>query len=142
MTDKTKEELEKQLLRLAADFDNYKKRSEKQIQEASLQAKSDLLKKMLEIVDEFEIALTHLKHADDCIKKGFEMLYVKFLDLLKSEGVVEMKDDVFDPYKHEAIKEEKGPKGKILYVLQKGYMYGDSVLRHAKVVVGNGGVDE
>ncbi len=135
------EELEKQLLRLAAEFENYKKRIAKEQGEWETRAKAQLLLKILGVVDEFELALAHLKHSDECVRKGVEMIYVKLMDLLKSEGVVEMEAEgkEFDPYLHEAVREEEGPKGKVIHVLQKGYLYNNNVLRHAKVVVGKGG---
>jgi molecular chaperone GrpE len=133
------QELEDKLLRLAADFDNYKKRSAKENDMLREQAVAQTMLKMLPIVDDFEMAVTHMEHVKDKeFKHGIELIYAKLLDLLKREGVEEMKalEEMFDPYGHEAIRYEKGPEGKIIEVVQKGYTIRGKVLRYAKVIVG------
>ncbi len=132
-------ELEERLLRLRADFENYKKRAEKENDALKDTSKADVLLKLLPIVDEFEIAISHMgKVQDKEFKHGMELIYGKMLDLIKREGIEEMKamGESFDPYKHDALRQDKGPEGKVIEVVQKGYLFKGKVLRHAKVVVG------
>jgi molecular chaperone GrpE len=136
--------LEDKLLRLAADFDNYKKRAAKENDMLRDQAVGQTLLKMLPIVDDFDIAISHMDKAQDKeFKHGMELIYAKLLDLLKREGVEEMGalGGMFDPYRHEAIRYEKGEEGKIIEVVQKGYTLKGKVLRFAKVIVGKEGED-
>ncbi len=138
-------ELEERILRLRADFENYKKRAEKENSALKESSKADMLNKLLPIVDEFEIAFSHMESATDKdFKKGMELIYSKLADLLKKEGVVEMNSmgQTFDPYKHDAIRQGEGEEGKIVEIIQKGYLLNGNVLRHAKVVVGKGEVKE
>ncbi|MBD3210195.1 nucleotide exchange factor GrpE [Candidatus Micrarchaeota archaeon] len=132
-------ELEDKLLRLAAEFDNYKKRAARENDILRAKAAGDTLRKILPIVDDFEIAISHMDVTKDGeFKHGIELIYAKLLDFLKREGVEEMKalGEKFDPYRHDAIRYEKGEEGKIREVIQKGYLFRGDVLRHAKVVVG------
>jgi molecular chaperone GrpE len=134
-------ELEDQLLRLQADFDNYRKRAARENDSMRENASADVLLKLLPAVDEFEIAMSHMDKASHKeFKQGMELIFSKMLDLLKREGVEPMKalGESFDPYKHDAIRQGVGEQGKIIEVVQKGYSYKGRVLRHAKVVVGKG----
>jgi molecular chaperone GrpE len=133
-------ELEEHLLRLTADFENFKKRSVKEHEMLREASTASTLAKLLPIVDEFGIAVSH-KSQDKEFQQGMEMIHAKLLGLLKEEGVEEMKalGESFDPYKHEAVRQAEGEEGKVLEVVQKGYMFKGKVLRHAKVVVGKGG---
>ncbi len=134
-------ELEDRFLRLAADFDNYKKRMTKEQDMVKEMSRADLIVKVLGVVDEFEIALAHTKKSEHGeFVHGMELIFVKLRDMLKKEGVEEMASigQHFDPYKHEAIRSEEGEEGKIVEVVQKGYLLKGKVLRHAKVVVGKG----
>lgn len=138
-------ELEDRILRLRADFENYKKRAEKENNALKESSKADMLNKLLPIIDEFEIAFSHMESASDKdFKKGMELIYSKLTDFLKREGVEEMKSmgQTFDPYKHDAIRQGDGEEGKIVEIIQKGYLLNGNVLRHAKVVVGKGEVKE
>lgn len=133
-------ELEERLLRLQAEFENYKKRAAKENAQVREFAAADLLLKLLPVVDEFDIAMAHVDsspHKD--FKRGMELIYVKLLDTLKKEGVEEMKalGETFDPYRHDAIRQGEGDDGRIVEVIRKGYALKGKVLRHAKVVVGN-----
>lgn len=141
--DKTTE-LENHLKRVQAEFENYKKRVAKEKEELILRGNANMMKKLLEFVDEFELASMHITHGgkkSDEHVKGMEMLYANLLSLLKSEGVEEMKDvEKFDPYKHEAIRQEESnkPEGTIISVIKKGYSYKGSILRHAMVIISKG----
>ena len=138
-------DLEDQILRLRADFENYKKRTEKENVALRESSKADMLGKILPIVDELEIAFSHMESTSDKdFKHGMELIYSKLSDLLKKEGVHEMKalGEAFDPYRHDAIRQGDGEEGKILEIVQKGYLLNGKILRHAKVVVGKGEVKE
>ncbi len=137
-SDKVKK-LEDNLMRLAADFDNYKKRAEKENDLLKQVYVAESLRKLLPIADDFDIAISHMEKAPEKeFKHGMELIYAKILDLLKREGIEEMgsKNEMFDPYKHEAIRYEEGDEGKIIEVVQKGYLFKGNVLRYAKVIVG------
>jgi len=134
-------ELEDRMVRLQAEFENFKKRSAKENDQLRESANADLLLKLLPIMDEFELAIGHIdqvKHKE--FRHGIEMIYSKLRDLVNKEGAVEMDSlgKSFDPYKHDAIRQVEGEEGKIVEVIQKGYLFKDKVLRHAKVVVGKG----
>jgi len=136
--DKVKE-LEERLLRLQADFDNYRKRASKENDALRENASAEMLLKFLPIFDEFDIAMTHVDKASHKeFKQGIELIFAKMLDFLKREGVEPMNalGESFDPYKHDAIRQGKGEDGKVIEVVQKGYLYKGRVLRHAKIVVG------
>ncbi len=124
------DELTNDLKRVHAEFQNYKKRVDKEREEITKIATANIIRQLLTIVDELEIALQHVKD------KGIEMVYANLLSLLKSYGLREMENKTFDPYKHEAVKQIDGEEdGKIVEILKKGYMLNDMVLRHALVVV-------
>ncbi len=135
-------ELEDRLMRLQADFENYKKRAARENEIVRENASADVMLRLLPVVDEFEIAIRHMdKSSGKEFKQGMELIYSKLLDLLRKENVEPMKslDESFDPYKHDAIRTvESGDEknGKIVEEIQKGYHYKGKVLRHAKVVVG------
>lgn len=141
--DKMKE-LEDRLLRLQADFENYKKRSAKENEALRENAGADVLLKLLPVVDDFELAMAHLAgHKDKPgaeFVRGMELIYAKLKDTLKRDGVEEMKalGEKFDPYRHDAIRQGEGDEGRVTEVVQKGYTLRGKVLRHAKVVVGKG----
>lgn len=131
--------LEDRLLRLQAEFENYKKRAAKENEMLRENASADVILKLLPIVDEFELAMVHMDRSPHReFKQGMELIYGKLLDFLKREGVEPMKSagESFDPYKHDALRTTEGNEGKIVEVIQKGYSYRGKVLRHAKVVVG------
>jgi molecular chaperone GrpE len=96
-----------------------------------------MLASLLPIVDEFGIAVSH-ETKDAEFKQGMEMIYSKLLGLFKEKGVEEMKaiGKDFDPYMHEAVRQAEGEEGKVLEVVQKGYMFKGKVLRQAKGLVG------
>ncbi len=144
-------DLENQLKRLAAEFDNYRKRAAKEVEQARDGSAGDVYLRFLPIVDEFELAVIYASKAASAQKggvgqtereflRGFEMIYSKLLDSMKKDGVLEMDclGQPFDPYKHDALRSAEGKDGIIIEVIQKGYSFKGRVLRHAKVVVGNG----
>jgi molecular chaperone GrpE len=137
-------ELEERLVRLQADFENYKKRTAKENEALRENANADILLKLLPVVDDFDMAMAHLdehKGASSAeFVRGMELIYAKLKDTLKRDGVEEMRalGEKFDPYRHDAVRQGEGDEGKITEVVQKGYTLRGKVLRHAKVVVGKG----
>ena len=135
-------ELEERLIRLQAEFENYKKRVAKENEMMREKAAADAMLKLLSIMDDFDMAIAHMDKAPHKeFKHGVELIYAKLLDTLKKEGVVEMKavGESFDPYMHDALRTAEGKEGKIVEVVQKGYFFRGKVLRHAKVAVGKEG---
>jgi molecular chaperone GrpE len=132
-------ELKEQMLRLAAEFDNYKKRVKRDVDSAESNGKILLIKKMLPIIDEFELAMLAVNGTKDTtVSKGIEMLYSNFVEVLKKEGLSEVDCvGVFDPYKHEIImvKDSEEKEGTILEVVKKGYIFDDKLIRPASVII-------
>ena len=142
--EKMKKEVEeyKQLnLRLKAEFDNFKKRTQKEKASVFDMAKSESVSPFLEVLDNLERAIS-LVEKKDRFSEGIDLVINKFYDVLKKLGVVEIKGvgEVFNPNFHEAIKvveDEKFDKNVVCEVFQKGFMLNDVVVRHALVVVAN-----
>ena len=137
------EEYTNTLKRLQADFENYIKRAEKEKQELSLYSSAKVLAKVVNIVDDFERALTVGKEADkETLLQGLEMVYKEATKVLAEEGVkpLEAVGKKFDPYQHEIIdfKEADKEEGTVLEELQKGYLFKDKVLRPSRVRVSKG----
>ncbi len=128
--------------RTAADFQNYKRRTEQERQELALFANASLIINLLPIVDDLERALqsvdAHL--AGLTWVDGIGLIYRKFRAVLEASGVKEIQTEGqdFDPRYHEATMFGEGEDGKVVAEVQKGYMLGDRVLRPAMVVVGRG----
>ena len=136
---KTKEqELKETLQRVQADFENYKKRVERETEDFKKFASAELIGKLLPILDAFELSLKNSKDKEEFVK-GIELIYAQLNEILGKEGLkkIEAVNQKFDPFLHEALMTEKSDKdGLILEELQKGYMLGDKVIRHSKVKVG------
>ena len=131
-------ELTETLQRLQAEFENFKKRTEKEKAEFVKYAKAELIQRLLPTLDTFEIALRSTKDSEKFVK-GMEMVYAQFVSTLQSEGLkqIEAAGKKFDPYLHEVMLKEKSDKddGVVLEELQRGYMLNDKVLRHSKVKI-------
>lgn len=136
-------ELEDLKLRQMAEFDNYRRRTNKEKQDLMKTAGERIFKDMLPLVDDFERAKDAMQKTDDvtAIRDGIDLIYNKFVKFLGDNNVhaIETKDAEFSTDEHEAITtfaagEDK--KGKIIDCTQKGYKLGDKVIRFAKVVVG------
>jgi len=135
------EELTELLKRTQANFENYRKQVEKRIEEYQQFATKDLLLQLLPILDNFELALKTSTNNVEDLKKGVEMIYVQFFQLLESQGLQAIDCcDKFDPYQHEALMKEPSdkPEGTILEELQKGFIMNEKVIRHAKVKISAG----
>ena len=134
-------ELTDDLKRLQADFDNYKKRVEKEWSERSKLATQRLMTDLLAVLDSFEKAIEDTKKNSDKdgLKAGLEGLQKQLLQILQREGLKEIKaDGKFDPFIHEALtREERSDveEGEILEVYQKGYAIGQKPLRPTRVKV-------
>ncbi len=137
------EKEKKEYLFLAAEFDNYRKRTLKEKAEIIKNGGENVLKGILPIVDDFERGLKAAESDSDAksVLEGMTLIYNKLVKYLESMGVKEMHStgEVFNSDIHEAIAQVPAPsedmKGKVLDTVQKGYMLNDKVLRHAKVAV-------
>ena len=136
-----KDTLQNRLLRTAAEFDNYRKRIDRERRELSEFAAADVLKELLPILDNLERALQAPAGADvDAYRKGVEMVQRQMLDLLRKRGVtpIETVGAEFDPNYHQAVTYDVSPdhrEGEVIEELQRGYMLGERLLRPAMVKV-------
>jgi len=146
--DKLKNEMEKErnnFLRLFAEFENYKKRTSKERIELFSTANKELMTVLLPILDDFERGLNEVeKSSDKALLEGMKLIYNKFKNTLNQKGLKEItlkQGDIFDAEVHEAISQIPAPskklKGKIIDVVEKGYMLGETIIRFPKVVLGN-----
>jgi molecular chaperone GrpE len=137
-------ELNDRFIRLYAEFDNFRKRTNKERLDLISSASAGVMKDMLTVLDDFERAIQNNETAEDIqsVKEGFQLIYQKFKGILESKGLKSMqsKGDVFDSELHEAIANVPAPseedKGKVIDDVEKGYYLNDKVIRFAKVVVG------
>jgi len=125
------------LQRLQAEFDNYKKRVQRDKEEQVRAANDKLLCELLGFLDDFERALSSNASPNE-FRRGVESIHANLRSLLQSKGLVETPCETFDPALHEALCVGEGEEGKVLEVYQKGYRLGPRVVRYAKVKVGNG----
>ncbi len=131
------------VLRKQAEFDNYRKRMEREREESGGAAARDVLKRLLPVLDNMERALRASEGTSDHLYKGIELVHQLFLDLLKKEGVqpVDALGTRFDPRLHEAVQvlDVAGFEADVvLEEMQKGYTYNDRLLRPALVKVASG----
>jgi molecular chaperone GrpE len=132
-----------QYLRLAADFENYRRRTQKEKDELEVQIKCSTLSELLSVMDNFERARSQLKPANDGemnIHKSYQSVYKELVDRFKKLGVTPMRPEgqPFDPSLHDAIMREPTKDfadGTVMEELVRGYMLGEKVLRHAMVKV-------
>lgn len=137
------EERSSQYMRIAADFENYRKRTIKEKEDLEAQAKRNAITELLPVVDNFERARSQIKPQNDGemgIHKSYQGVYKLLVDSLKRLGVSPMRPEgqPFDPNLHEAVMREptdEYPEGTVLEELVRGYYLGDRVLRHAMVKV-------
>lgn len=139
---KVDEDLNTKYLRLMADFQNYKKRTEKQKSEIHAYANEKIVLKLIEVMDNFERALGADASEGDSFKEGIEMIFKQLSDVLTDAGVkeIEAESTVFDPNFHNAVMMEDTDKvesGMVSEVLQKGYTLNGKVIRPAMVKVAN-----
>ena len=134
------EDLNTKYLRLMADFQNYRRRSEEDRSKIHAFANEKIVSQLLDILDNFERALDH--DADEGFKNGMEMIFNQLKDVLLKSGVkeIEANNEEFDPNFHNAVMMEDTDKvesGKISEVLQKGYTLNGKVIRAVMVKVAN-----
>ncbi len=142
---KTKEaaEINDKYLRTYADFENYRKRMQRDLADFRKYANEQLALELLSVVDHLGMALKHAAEAGETnegLRQGVELVYKQFLDVLEKFGIKPFKaeGEPFDPAKHDAVLQVTRadlPDNTVAQVLLEGYLYYDKVLRHAKVGV-------
>ena len=137
-------ELNDRYLRLFSEFDNYRKRTAKEKLELSATASASVMKDLLPVLDDFERALQNMeKNGNEADLQGVTLIYNKFKSTLQKKGLEEIVavDCDFNTDEHEALTMIPAPdeskKGKVIDVIQKGYKLNGTVIRFARVVVGN-----
>lgn len=146
-TTQLKEELESakdKYIRLYSEFENFRRRTAKEKLELIQSANEQLIKSLLPIADDFERAENASQDKTSSDMQGFLLIYSKFRKVLETYGAKPMdagQGSDFNPDFHDAITQIQAPaaelKGKIVEVIEKGYLLNDKVIRYAKVVVGN-----
>jgi molecular chaperone GrpE len=135
---------EEKYLRLAAEFDNYRKRTLREKADLTKYVTGDIIAGMLPVIDDLDRAIESINSAKDlkAVQKGINLIYDKFGEFLRQKGVKEIQamGNDFDTDLHEAVTKIPAPskkeKDKIVDVIQKGYLLHDKVIRYAKVVIG------
>ncbi|MFM7104810.1 MAG: nucleotide exchange factor GrpE [Flavobacteriales bacterium] len=129
-------------VRAIADFDNFRKKANRERVELIASASSEVIKALLPVLDDFDRAMKANESTDDAavLKEGFGLIHQKFFKILESKGLQPMgaMGQDFNTDFHEAITQISAPDqaGKVVDELEKGYMHHDKVLRYAKVVIG------
>jgi len=136
-------EMRNRYLRTLADFENFRKRSEREKADYFKYAMAGVIKDLLPVLDNFDRALEHAEEGDD-FHKGVLMIYKQLFDILKRHGVqtIEESGVPFDPKLHEGVVREENPSvpsHTVVAILQKGYFLHDRLLRPAMVKVAVGG---
>ena len=132
------------LQRLQAEFENYIKRTNKEKENIALVSRFELIKKVLPIVDEFEIALKVIEKTSEKghITEGIKMVFKHLCTLLKEQEInpIDSLGKKYDPFIHEVTKKIDSPKeeGIIIEEIQKGYLFQGNLIRPAKVIISNG----
>ena len=138
---KQRDDLYDRLLRTSAEFDNYRKRIERERQQASESAAAGLISDLLPLIDDFERALrTDAGTGVEGYRQGVELIHKQLLELLRRRGVrpIEALGAEFDPHFHQAVSYEPAdgrPDGEVIEQFRRGYMLGDRLLRPAMVKV-------
>ena len=137
-------ELQDKVTRQMAEFDNFRKRSEKEKAAMYSMGARDVLEKMLEVLDNFERGFDAVEEddQDDAFVQGMQMVYKQMLEALEKLGVkpIEAVGQPFDPNYHNAVMHEdneEAGENEVVAEFQKGYMYHDDVIRHSMVKVAN-----
>lgn len=143
------EEYKDKMLRKAAEFENYKRRTENDQLNLLKYTGENLIVKLLPAIDDFERSMQHMDSAKDVqsIKEGLQLVYNKLMKILEDQGVkkIEAVGKPFDVEYHEAMmqrKDESVPPHTVLDEIEKGYMYKDKVVRHSKVIVSEESAEE
>lgn len=130
------------LVRITAEYENYRKRTVKEKEKLYQDAKADTIKEFLAVYDNLERAVNTEGDEDSPHKKGLEMIFIQYKELLKKLGVIEIEamGQPFDPERHDAvmhIEDENFGENEIAQVFQTGFLLGDKVIRHSVVQVAN-----
>jgi len=140
--EKELEELRDLYVRKLAEFDNYRKRTQREFVELVKNANADLILQLLPVVDDLERSLKAAEEGTtlEAFVEGVRMIYQKFVDVLSKQGLqrIESVGQPFDPHKHEAlmqVEKEGVEPGTVVDEHQPGYVLNERVLRHAKVIV-------
>jgi molecular chaperone GrpE len=139
-------DLKDRYLRMVADFDNYRKRSDREKSDFFKYALAGLMRELLPVLDNFDRALDHAADGDD-FHKGVLLIYKQLYDTLTKNGLkpIDQSNVPFDPKIHEAVVREENasvPSHTVIAILQKGYFLHDRLLRPAMVKVAVGGPEE
>ena len=139
-TEQLLETKENKLLRLVAEFENYKKRTRREWELHLKKANAGLLGDILGVLDDFDRAFAVAEDVENHFQSGIRMIYTQLMDVLKRSGLSEIKAEgaVFNPQFHEAVGNVESSDvevGSVLHVLQKGYVINGQLLRPAKVIV-------
>ena len=132
-------EKDERYLRMYAEFENYKKRTEKEKQNTALYAKADVVEMLLPVIDSMENAIA-IETADENLKQGISIMFEQIRIFLEKNGVEEIGKvgEEFNPELHDAIsiqEVENANSGEIISVFRKGYKIKDRIIRHAMVIV-------
>ncbi|MFZ9027965.1 MAG: nucleotide exchange factor GrpE [Crocinitomicaceae bacterium] len=137
-------EVNDKYLRLYAEFENFRRRTNKEKLDTISSANAGVMKDLLPVLDDFERAIANNQNTEDVavLKEGFQLIFNKFSNILTAKGLkpMEVNEAPFDSEMHEAIANIPAPdeklKGKVVDTVEKGYYLNDKVIRYAKVVVG------
>jgi molecular chaperone GrpE len=142
LLEKERDEYLNDLKRVAADFENYRKRVARDQEGLVARAHERLVNELLPVLDDLERALeAAAQHEEAKLEEGVRLVHRELVEALAREGLVEVETDgQFDPHVHEALVSQPSEQedGSVIEVLQKGYRLGDRVLRPARVVVSQG----
>ena len=127
-------------LRALADFDNYRKRVERESQKASLAGKREVILSLLNVLDDFERAYEHVEESPASVLEGLGVIHRRLRDLIASQGVTSFESvgEPFDPARHEAVgtvESDDQEEGTVVEEVNRGYRWGDDLLRPARVRV-------
>lgn len=142
-TERLKEELRREhemYLRALADFDNYRRRVEREHTSAARRGKRDLIVSLLDVIDNFDRALEHIGDAPSSVSNGVRAIHRKLLGLLEAQGITPLQSlgETFNPELHEAIgsvETDQYESGTVADEVRRGYRWGDEILRPAHVRV-------
>ena len=136
-------ESKEKYLRIYSEFENYRRRTSKEKLEMIEVSNQELIKDILPVIDDFKRALKAIKSEQKDDFEGFNLISQKLNNILRKYNLIKMevnKEDVFDLELHEAITNSpasKKFKGKIIDIIEEGYLIGEKIIRHAKVVIGS-----
>ena len=138
-----RDSLKDQVLRTRAEFDNYRKRLAREAEQNKKMATEELVRDLLPILDNLELALEHGKESTEGLTEGVQMIYNQLYEALTRHGLepIESEGVLFDPNVHEALMQapsDEVPENYVLQTFQKGYRLSDRIIRPAKVIVSQG----